>query len=160
MNDIHAATAQAIGLLDRSEPSVRDAIERGLFDVAGINHTKVNAANAAMTVVMEEIKHIRTNVFRSALVVLKSAMEPQHHEQLSKAMSALLAADLHRIKTAISICFTQGFCNTDIAHSVIGSRRLWGANGSTEITRQQLLRLTRGYLQRKDRMPGPNSTED
>lgn len=158
--DIRAATIQAIGLLDRTEPLVRDAIERNLFDVAGVNNTQRTAANAAMTDTMEEIRRVRTAAFVSIQRLLKYAIQREHHAKFDEAITALYNADLARIRTSISIAFTRGASNTDIAHSVIGSRRFWGANGSTEITRQQLLRLTRGYLHRKDRMADPTSQEN
>lgn len=63
--------------------------------------------------------------------------------------------DAARIHTALSVGLTAGDDNTDIAHRVIGSRRLNGTNGMTEVTRQHILSLGRGLLQkRKRRMSG------
>lgn len=67
----------------------------------------------------------------------------------------IAAQDAERIHTAISVGLTAGEDNTDIAHRVIGSRRLNGVNGATEITRQHILRLGKGLLhERKTRMRG------
>ena len=67
----------------------------------------------------------------------------------------IAAQDAERIHTAISLGLTAGEDNTDIAHRVIGSRRLNGSNGATEITRQHILRLGKGLLlKRKSRMSG------
>jgi len=63
--------------------------------------------------------------------------------------------DAERIATALSVGLTAGEDNTDIAHRVIGSRRLNGVNGMTEVTRQHILSLGRGLLQkRKARLRG------
>lgn len=68
------------------------------------------------------------------------------------------AQDTQRIATAISIGLTAGDSNTDIAHRVIGSRRMNGVDGVTEITRQHILRLGHGLLKkRKTRMAGHSS---
>lgn len=63
--------------------------------------------------------------------------------------------DAQNIQTAISVGLTAGEDNTDIAHRVIGSRRLNGSNGATEITRQHIYGLGRGLLvKRKTLMRG------
>lgn len=63
--------------------------------------------------------------------------------------------DLKRIETAIKVGLGAGESNTDIAHRVIGSRQHNGINGMTEITRQHILTLGRGYLRKKLRRNGP-----
>lgn len=57
--------------------------------------------------------------------------------------------DAARIHSAISIGLTSGLEATDIAHSVIGSRRNNGVEGATEITRQHIFRLGRGLLRKR-----------
>lgn len=57
--------------------------------------------------------------------------------------------DAARIHSAISIGITSGLEATDIAHSVIGSRRNNGVEGATEITRQHIFRLGRGLLRKR-----------
>lgn len=57
--------------------------------------------------------------------------------------------DAQRVYSAISIGLTSGLEATDIAHSVIGSRRNNGFEGATEITRQHIFRLGRGLLRRR-----------
>lgn len=57
--------------------------------------------------------------------------------------------DAERIHTAISVGLTAGEDNTDIAHRVVGSRRINGVNGATEITRQHILRLGKGLLHKR-----------
>jgi len=67
----------------------------------------------------------------------------------------IAAQDAQRIHSALSVGLTAGEDNTDIAHRVIGSRRLNGSNGATEITRQHIFSLGRGLLhKRKARMRG------
>jgi hypothetical protein len=78
-----------------------------------------------------------------------------HGHELAHWARNIAAQDAQRIHTAISVGLTAGEDNTDIAHRVIGSRRLNGSNGATEITRQHILRLGKGLLlKRKSRMRG------
>lgn len=78
-----------------------------------------------------------------------------HGFKLATWAKAIHSQDANRIATAISVGLTSGESNTDIAHRVIGSRRLNGANGMTEVTRQHLIRLGHGLLvKRKSRMGG------
>jgi hypothetical protein len=66
--------------------------------------------------------------------------------------------ELTRIRAAIDLGLSAGDDNTGIAHRVIGSRKHNGINGATEITRQHILNLGRGYLRkRKNRMGGASS---
>lgn len=76
-----------------------------------------------------------------------------HGQHLAAWAQNIAAMDAERIHTAISVGLTAGEDNTDIAHRVVGSRRLNGSNGATEITRQHILRLGKGLLHsRKGRM--------
>jgi hypothetical protein len=78
-----------------------------------------------------------------------------HGQHIAHWARAIAAQDANRIHTAISVGLTAGEDNTDIAHRVVGSRRLNGANGMTEITRQHIFRLGKGLLhKRKSRMSG------
>lgn len=81
-----------------------------------------------------------------------------HGRSLSTWAREILGQDLKRIETAIQLGVTSGESNTDIAHRVIGSRKHNGINGMTEITRQHILALGRGYLRkRKTRMGGAST---
>lgn len=76
-------------------------------------------------------------------------------QSLATWAKTVLDDEIARTFSAISIGLTSRLDNTDIAHSVIGSRRNNGVEGVTEITRQHILRLARGYLRkRKSRMSG------
>lgn len=82
----------------------------------------------------------------------KATLKIKGHELAHWARN-IAAMDAERIHTAISVGLTAGEDNTDIAHRVIGSRRLNGVNGVTEITRQHILSLGKGLLhKRKARM--------
>ena len=59
---------------------------------------------------------------------------------------SLLNNEMRVVEMAIRSGLQHGMDNTDIAHLVIGSRRLNGKNGATEVTRQHILRLAKGYL--------------
>jgi hypothetical protein len=79
-----------------------------------------------------------------------------HGHELAHWARNIAAQDAERIHSAISVGLTAGEDNTDIAHRVIGSRRMNGVNGATEITRQHILRLGKGLLhKRKARMASP-----
>jgi hypothetical protein len=76
-----------------------------------------------------------------------------HGHELAEWARNIAIQDAERIHTAISVGLTAGESNTDIAHRVIGSRRVNGSNGMTEVTRQHILRLGKGLLhKRKARM--------
>ena len=78
-----------------------------------------------------------------------------HGQSIVAWAQNIAAQDAQRIHSAISVGLTAGEDNTDIAHRVIGSRRLNGSNGATEITRQHIFSLGRGLLhKRKFRMRG------
>lgn len=78
-----------------------------------------------------------------------------HGVRLSAWARNIAAQDAERIHTAIGVGLTAGEDNTDIAHRVIGSRRMNGVNGATEVTRQHIIRLGKGLLhKRKTRMSG------
>jgi len=78
------------------------------------------------------------------------------HGQTMAAWARKIAEiDAQNIHTALSVGLTAGDDNTDIAHRVVGSRRLNGTNGATEVTRQHIFRLGRGLLaKRKNLMRG------
>lgn len=80
-----------------------------------------------------------------------------HGRDLHYWARALLGNDLKNIESAIKNGLLAGESNTDIAHRVIGSRKHNGANGMTEITRQHVIALGRGYLRKKSRN-GPGKT--
>lgn len=78
-----------------------------------------------------------------------------HGHTLAAWAQNIAAQDAERIHTAIGVGLTAGEDNTDIAHRVIGSRRMNGVNGATEVTRQHVIRLGKGLLHyRKSRMSG------
>jgi hypothetical protein len=78
-----------------------------------------------------------------------------HGHGLAAWARGIAQQDAERIHSALSVGLTAGDSNTDIAHRVVGSRRLNGINGATEITRQHVLRLGKGLLhKRKSRMSG------
>lgn len=92
-----------------------------------------------------------------------------HGQSLGNWCAHLLAQDSDRIETAIQAGMSAGEDNMTIAHRVIGSAAFNGANGATEYTRQQLLRLGAGYLRKRKRhmggtgqdvLPGQTETTD
>lgn len=67
---------------------------------------------------------------------------------------SLLNNEMRVVEMAIRTGLQNGADNTEIAHLVIGSRKNNGRNGATELTRQHVLRLAKGYLRAKSRMSG------
>ena len=56
----------AIAKLDKSEIEIRDLIERGLQDIAGVSGTKYGAAMRAVDRIMARIKHIRLEAIKAS----------------------------------------------------------------------------------------------
>ena len=61
----------AIAMIDRTEPRLRDLIERELIDVAGINHTLVGDAMLATENLMKLIRPIRAKAIKKAFRYLR-----------------------------------------------------------------------------------------
>lgn len=78
-----------------------------------------------------------------------------HGHTLATWAAGIITADAERIETAVRAGLMAGESATDIAHRVVGSTQMKGSNGATELTRQAILRLGKGYLHgRKTRMSG------
>lgn len=57
---------EAVNILDQSEPAIRDMIENGLMDVAGINRTKVGDAMLTCDKLTKEIAKLRHKHLKAA----------------------------------------------------------------------------------------------
>jgi hypothetical protein len=57
---------EALAILDQSEPQVRDMIENGLFDVAGIDRTKVKDAMLTRDDLAKKIAAVRHHHIKKA----------------------------------------------------------------------------------------------
>ena len=66
------AFSTAIAMLDKSEIEVRDLIERGLLDIAGVSGTKYGAAMRAVDKIMVRIKHVRLEAIKAAFRHIRS----------------------------------------------------------------------------------------
>ena len=62
----------AISMLDQSEIEVRDLIERGLQDIAGVSGTKYGAAMRAVDRLMAKIKRIRLEAIKASFRHIRS----------------------------------------------------------------------------------------
>lgn len=153
----------AIAVLDKTEPKIRDMIENDLMDIAGINRAKVQEVILAGDACAKRVSVLRRKAIKLAFRYLREklpggrALKIQGRT-LAAWAKAIFETDKHLIDTAISIGLTGGEDNTDIPHRVIGSRRANGSDGTTEITRQHVIRLGRTMLhERKTRMGGSAS---
>lgn len=82
-----------------------------------------------------------------------------HGQTLAAWAKNIAAHDAQLIHAAIQTGLSSGEDHTDIAHRVVGSRRMKGVNGTTEITRKHILNLGRALLhKRKSRMSGQSSS--
>ena len=62
----------AIAKLDKSEVEIRDLIERGLQDIAGVSGTKYGAAMRAVDRIMVQIKRIRLEAIKASFRHIRS----------------------------------------------------------------------------------------
>jgi hypothetical protein len=65
---------EAIRILDQSEPQVRDMIENQLFDVAGINKTKVSDAMLTRDELAKKIAAVRHHHIKKAFRHLRAKL--------------------------------------------------------------------------------------
>jgi hypothetical protein len=160
-DDIRKAFHAAIDILDASETQLRLDIESDLFNVAGLNSTKLNLTQKALDGLLPKIEATRTKAIKNAFRYLKSALPAQtiYGRTLADWARGILGQDLKRIESVIKMGLIAQDENTTIAHRVIGSRSMQGRNGATEITRQHIYQLGRGCVhEAKTRMGG--STAD
>lgn len=66
INQIARTFAEAIAILDESEPIMRDMIENDLMDVAGINRTKVSDAMLTKDELIKNIAVVRMEHIKRA----------------------------------------------------------------------------------------------
>lgn len=147
---------EAISLIDDSEVRVRDLIENDLMDVAGINRTRVNEAMTVSDKLAETLAKVRARAIKRGFKHLRDHLKIKtiYEHTLATWCKAIIDQEAQRIKVALRVGLISGEDNTDIAHRIVGSRRVHGANGVTEQTRQQIIRLGRRFLREKTRMSG------
>lgn len=63
---IVAVFNQAISIIDASEPKIRDMIESGMMDVAGVSGTKVSGGIKAVKDLSAQIAHVRQHHIKAA----------------------------------------------------------------------------------------------
>jgi hypothetical protein len=133
----------AIKILDESELTIRDTIERGLSAVSRAKVMPLQDALAAATNVLVEVNAIRVNAIKSAFRRVRGAYDGSTigERTLAEHAAIIARADVNRIDTAIRSGLSAGFSSTDIARRVVGSASLNGTDGSTEMTRQHIARL-------------------
>lgn len=66
-----------------------------------------------------------------------------HGNSMAQWAAHMVATDITRIDTAIRNGLLGGLDNTEIARKVVGSLRLRGVDGATEITRQRIIQLAK-----------------
>lgn len=72
-----------------------------------------------------------------------------HGQSLATWAKVLINAEAARVSSALSIGISQGLDPFEIGHKIVGSRKLNGSNGVTEITRQNILRIGAGFLRKR-----------
>jgi hypothetical protein len=63
---IVAVFNQAISIIDASEPKIRDMIESGMMDIAGVSGTKVRGGVKAVKDLSAQIAHVRQHHIKAA----------------------------------------------------------------------------------------------
>lgn len=63
---------EAIAILDASEGPMRDLIEHGLMDTAGINKTRIGDARLTLEQVSMDVIEIRINAIKEAFRYLRA----------------------------------------------------------------------------------------
>jgi hypothetical protein len=142
----------AIGHLDRTEPRLRDLIERELLDVAGLAHSHIGDAMQATKALMDKITPIRLKAIKKAFRYVRDKIGVRiMGRTVAEWAAAIAKGDIHRTETAIRTGLLSGLDNTEIARQVVGSQRLAGVDGVTEITRRHIAHLARVTLKRRKR---------
>ena len=138
----------AIAILDRSEVQLRDLIERELVDVAGMNGIRYGEAMAATDKLMKKVAIIRTRAIKRAFRYLRSKLGNKDIQGSSLAAwaSHISAADINRLDKVIRNGILGGLENIEIARAVVGSMKLRGIDGATEVTRHHISQLARAAL--------------
>lgn len=157
--DALAAFAAAIDLLDQTEPQIREWIES---DLMGVTPEKANLVVSRLDGLMTKINALRSAAVKRGFRMIREKIDDWNEidgASLATHAHGILASDLRRIQQTLTAGVNAGLGNTDTAHFILGSRPVNGVNGQTEITRQLILRLARGYLRKKVRH-GPGSTKE
>jgi hypothetical protein len=138
----------AIAMLDRSEPAIRDVIERDLSNFAGLSGIKLGSAIRKGNKVSKKVCKIRARAVKAAFRYLRFELKNPEIKGRSLAQWAswIAATDQKVVDNAIKIGLTGGLDNTEIARKVIGSLELRGADGATEVTRQHIIRIGRAAI--------------
>lgn len=138
---------QAINILDRSEVLVRDAVERGLMNDAGVFKGKYALAQATARHVVKQVADIRLNAMRDAFQHIVDGLDGENRVVLDHTLSqwgvAIATAELAKIDGVIRKGLKSGYDNTQIAAMVIGTVRHNGRDGVTEPTRRHIMSLVR-----------------
>lgn len=139
-----AAWNTAIGLIDRTEPAIRDIIERGLMNVAGVNRTHYGDAMRAADAVMKLIRRVRVRAIKDAFRHLRDKLGGTvRGVSFAQLAAFFIEEDLARIDNAVRSGLIGGLDNTEIGRKVIGSMGINGIDGVTEVTRQRIAHLGR-----------------
>jgi len=136
-----------VAILDQSEIRVRDMIERDLVDVAGISGIRVGEAMKAADRAAARVAIVRTKAIKKAFRYLRSRIgnTPIHGHSL-----AVWAEDKARLDKTIRTWLMAGLENTEIARKVVGSAKVNGIDGMTEVTRHHILQLARAAIKARN----------
>jgi hypothetical protein len=82
-----------------------------------------------------------------------------HGKTLAQWASHMATTDLTRIDTAIRTGLLGGLDNTEIARKVVGSMKLHGVDGATEITRRRIIQLAKAAARETKTQQEDNSDD-
>lgn len=137
-----------IAVLDGTEQPMRDYIERGLAQIAGLPHVRLGDYEAVTKRLMARLTVIRTRAMKKAFRYARAELgdEPILDHKLAVWAATILREDLKGIDTAIRTGLIAGLENTEVARKVVGTIGLDGGDGVTEYTRHKIAHLARAAV--------------
>lgn len=138
----------AITTVDATEIKLRDIIERGLSEVAGLPHLRARDAVAATAAVMRKVGPLRAKAIKAAFREVRQQVGNAKVYGKSPAVWAqmITAADTSTISEAIRSGLLGGLSHMEISRKVVGSSGLNGVDGVTEMTRHKIAHVGRASI--------------
>jgi hypothetical protein len=93
------------------------------------------------------------------MIILATGIPPAkrgvtiHGHSLAAWASHIAAADINRLDKTIRTCVMAGLDNTEVARAVVGSMKLQGVDGATEVTRHHISQLARTAIRSRKKKP-------
>lgn len=141
-----AVWAEAVKILDASEPTIRDAIERVIAPMDGLI-LRNEEASRVTTKLVERIVPLRRTAIKQAFRFVRSRLGNIKITGLSLAAWAkiMLTEDTKAIDTALRLGLIAALDHVAVAAKVVGTHAMQ-TTGATEITRHKIAHLGRAAI--------------